>query len=254
LKKNILLITAFFILATSVYGCLNIITLSNNAKQDTSINDDIGNLVKIDVYVNDVKVETPVHINNTQPKISGPYNLSDFVLLEPVCEAMGATFEVESDFIKIFYHDETYLIKKRFYGQTEYWIIGEDVYVKFASIRYAMDGSLKQPDKNCMFLYTKDYIRLDIPATLEECYKALDEKLDKKTKDAIRKSSVEGLGEYHFGVGLWIRNTWIYPANDRIDKVFRDAGITDPDEMSYEIILGYHYYLNGVTYELGSRK
>ena len=96
-----------------------------------------------------------------------------------------------------------------------------------------------------------DFTRTDIPATLEECYAALDTLLDEATKEDIKTSSGDELiGNYHFGLGMWIRNNWIYPAADKIAKVFLDAGIDHPDDMSSIILEGYRSYLNGLAYEI----
>jgi len=245
MKRLVLLATILVIMAFSLYGC---------GGKNTSINDEIGNLVKIDVYVNDVKVDTPVHKNNKETGYIGAYNLGDYVLLKPVCEVIGATYEVKDDYIVIMHNNEAFKVEKSFIDQSRFWIIDGNVYIQFRSIRYAIDGSLKQDGNKGIYLYTKDYIRLDIPATLDECYKALDKELDFLTKQLIKNTKVENLGIHHFGTGLWIRNNWIYPGNNRIDKVFRDAGIYEPDEMSYEIIKGYHHYLNGLPYEIGTSK
>ena len=83
-------------------------------------------------------------------------------------------------------------------------------------------------------------------------YKALDNELDDETKNAIKESNVDDLIKYHFGLGTWIRNNWIYPTTEKIAKVFLDADIAHPDDMSHEIILGYHYYLNNIPYEIKS--
>jgi len=104
-----------------------------------------------------------------------------------------------------------------------------------------------------MYLYTRDYVRVDIPASLEECYKALDNKLDENTKKYIKNSSLKALPYRTFEIRMWIHSKWIHPANGRIDKVFRDAGYTNTDEMALEIIIGYHYYLNGIHYEINPK-
>jgi len=242
--KKSLFIILFLMLFIVLYGC---------SAADTSINDEIGNLIKINVYVNDIKVNTPVYKNNSSPPVDGPDNVGDFVLLKPVCEALGATYKLNDNSISLTYKNDEFIIEKTFFNSTNYWVIEDVVYVSFSSIRYAMDGSLKQDDYRSMYLYTKDFERLDIPSTLEECYAVLDKELDVKTKNAIKNSSIDDLIEYHFGLGTWIRNNWIYPANDRIEKVFLEAGFDHPDDMSQEIIVGYHYYLNGQPYEIKAR-
>ncbi|MCL2671775.1 MAG: hypothetical protein FWF10_07050 [Clostridiales bacterium] len=211
----------------------------------------MGALVVIDVYVNDVKVETPVYRDTNALEIAGPDNLSDFVLLAPVCEAIGASFSLQDNGIAILYSGESYFIDEILFGDPNYYISNDHVYIHFWAIRYAMNGSLKQDDYDSMYLYTADFERLDIPASLEECYAALDALLDDAFKEALRDADPNELYVYHFGLGMWIRNNWIYPSENRITKVFVDAGFEEADGMSSAIIRGYHYYLNGLPYELG---
>ena len=181
------------------------------------------------------------------PPVEGPDNVSDYVLLKPVCEAMKATFKLNDSSIKIKYKGKKYTISQPF-NEPCFWVVDDNVYVEFSSIRYAMDGTLKQDDYKSMYLYTKDFARPDIPATLDECYKALDKELDEKTKNEIKNAGVEDLSKYHFGLGQWIRNNWIYATEDRISKFFLDKGIKHPDDMSSIIITGYYYYLNNAPY------
>ena len=56
---------------------------------------------------------------------------------------------------------------------------------------------------------------MDIPKTLSECYEYLNNTLDEKRKEKIKK---EGGSCEHFGLGLWIRNNWIYPNKNRSRK------------------------------------
>ena len=210
----------------------------------------IGPLIEIDVYVNDIKVNTPVYKNNTTPPVAGPHNLGDFVLLEPVCEALGATFECGGGQITLLYKETKYVIEETIFGRVHFVVEEDAIYVSFGSLRFAMDGGLKQDDYDSMYLYTPDFERLDIPATLEECYAALDDLLNDEVKEDIKTSDESELVKYHFGLGMWIRNNWIYPTDDRITKVLHDAGVEEADGMSSIIIHGYHNYLNGIDYEI----
>ena len=233
-----------------------IITMSSCTQKPSfisneSLSDEIGREMKIVVYVNNIEIPTPVYENKT--------GSGYIVLLEPICEALDATFEFVNDSIIIKYNDEEFIIDKVIPGFniTTYWVVDEKVFILFGLLSYTMEGSIKQNDYQSMYLFTKDFVRLDIPATLDECYEVLDNELTGKAKRDIKKSSLDGLIDYHFGLGLWIRNNWIYPvysAEDRIVRVFLDAGITHPDDMSHEIITGYHYYLNSIVYEIGKSK
>ena len=50
------------------------------------------------------------------------------------------------------------------------------------------------------------------PKTKEECFAQLDEMLSEEDKKALMEN--EDLFDYHFTLGLWIRNNWIYPMGD----------------------------------------
>ena len=114
-----------------------------------------------------------------------------------------------------------------------------------------------------------------IPSTLEECYVELDAiLLDEEISD-IRNAGNgnlfksggfpdgrwdelidEGfdpvdldLSAAHFGLGLWIRNSWIYPSPySNIASKLLMAGIRHPDDMSSIIVSGYYQYLNDLPY------
>jgi hypothetical protein len=81
---------------------------------------------------------------------------------------------------------------------------------------------------------------MDIPKTLSECYEYLNNKLDEKRKEKIKK---EGGSCEHFGLGLWIRNNWIYP--NKNGKIFGKRYMLHVDDISSAILKGYHHYLNG---------
>ncbi|MDR1564032.1 MAG: hypothetical protein LBS74_03655 [Oscillospiraceae bacterium] len=255
MKKHITLVIALlmlFGLCACVSNGNSISSSSVDAAEESPIvsdnspnTDKIGKAVNIKVYVNEIEVDTPVYTNKESPPVSGPDNVSDYVLLRSVCKALGADIEVTDAAVIIKYKGESYKILK-----DEVSIIEDEIYVPFSSIRYSMNGSLKQETEEEMYLYTADFERLDIPATLEECYKALDKELKEEDKLKIKNSSVDDLGDYHFGLGMWIRNNWIYPTSNRIARVFLDAGINQPDTMSSMIIEGYHFYLNGLPYEI----
>jgi hypothetical protein len=88
------------------------------------------------------------------------------------------------------------------------------------------------------------------PATLEECYARLNIVVNKESKDILKNSATKDLILFNFEFGMWIRNFWIYPTYDsktKISKFFLDQNITEPDEMSYMIIIGYFYHLNGIN-------
>ena len=116
-----------------------------------------------------------------------------------------------------------------------------------------------------------------IPSTLEECYTALDFNLYQEDKNNIRDAGngnlyrlvsyrldlwdelvAKGLDPVlldldaaNFGLGMWIRNNWIYKSpHSNIAYKFLLAGVMHPDDMSHFILMGYHLYLNNLPYKI----
>lgn len=236
------------------------------------VNKHIGNLVEIDVYVNNEKIGTPVYKNLDSPAMEGPDNLSDYVLIAPIFEEIGAkvSFENSSTVVissntvgnyKILIGEKIYKYKdssfnnariEEAYDLSDSYLVNDKVVIPFSTIRYIIDGSLKQDDYHSMYLYSSDFERTDIPETLEECYSKLDSVLSESEKKVLKDSSKEQLASYHFSLGLWIRNNWIRPTDSRIAKVFLDKGIPHPDDMSKMIIEGYYNHLNGKPYKINN--
>ena len=83
-----------------------------------------------------------------------------------------------------------------------------------------------------------------IPKDLVECYRELDKKLDAASKQKLKFSP--DLAEFHFGVGLWIRNDWGLWGGSRLQQYFSERGVEHPDDKSGIILYGYQKYLNGI--------
>ena len=86
----------------------------------------------------------------------------------------------------------------------------------------------------------------DKPKTKKECFAQLDEMLSDADKQGIMKT--KDLIEFHFSLGMWIRNNWIYDCSpedaENLYKAFGvDTVICQPDELSSEIIEAYQKYL-----------
>ena len=85
-----------------------------------------------------------------------------------------------------------------------------------------------------------------IPKTKQEAFDQLDRMLTKEEMEKMM--SVGDTIEYHFTLGLWIRNNWIYEQDEedvnRLAKAFRIEFIVfDPDSLSEKIIESYQKYL-----------
>ena len=84
-----------------------------------------------------------------------------------------------------------------------------------------------------------------IPQTKNEAFAQLDEMLSEKDKqDFVKRDAIE----FHFSLGMWIRNNWIYKQEEedvnRLAKAFRiEFIIFDPDGLSGQIIESYQRHL-----------
>ena len=84
-----------------------------------------------------------------------------------------------------------------------------------------------------------------IPHTKEEAFAQLDELLSEKDKNEL---VIGDAIEFHFSLGMWIRNNWVYEQDEvdvtRLAKAFRmDYIVFDPDSLSGKIIESYQRYL-----------
>jgi len=216
-------------------------------------------VLNIKAYLNNTEIDGPVYKD-----MYGINNLSSLVKLTSIFKLLEAEIKINGNTIDI-QGKKTGNIKIKYINQNNISIYGslidEDVrqnqtnnslilinneyYIRISMVRYLINGAL-QEDKNSVTLYTRDYERQDIPATLNDCYTALNKTLNDEIKIDIKISSITELIKYHMGLGMWIRNNWIRQTNNRITKLFLDNGLRSPDDMSQTIIIGYHYYLNGI--------
>lgn len=84
-----------------------------------------------------------------------------------------------------------------------------------------------------------------MPKTKDEAFSQLDEMLSDKEKREIAKRDPI---EYHFSLGVWIRNNWIYQQEEedvkRLAKAFRTEKLFfEADDLSMKIIEDYQRYL-----------
>ena len=84
-----------------------------------------------------------------------------------------------------------------------------------------------------------------IPKTKNEAFAQLDAMLSEEEKRELVKSDPI---EYHFSLGMWIRNNWIYEQEGedvkRLAKAFRTEMLFfEADDLSMKIIEYYQRYL-----------
>lgn len=86
---------------------------------------------------------------------------------------------------------------------------------------------------------------MNVPKTKNEAFAQLDAMLSEDDKKALITGDAI---EFHFSLGMWIRNNWIYEQDgedvNRLAKAFRtDMVIFEADTLSGKIIEYYQRYL-----------
>lgn len=83
------------------------------------------------------------------------------------------------------------------------------------------------------------------PRTAEEAFKRLDKRLTQDEKQQIVDS--DGMSEFHFGLGMWIRNYWIHTGErENLVSLLKDLGESEfliGDMASSAILDAYQKHL-----------
>ena len=84
------------------------------------------------------------------------------------------------------------------------------------------------------------------PKTKKECFAQLDEMLSETDKKAIAEA--KDIIEFHFTLGLWIRNNWLYDrSEEELESLGKAFGVEMPffeaDDLSSEILEAYKRHL-----------
>ena len=87
---------------------------------------------------------------------------------------------------------------------------------------------------------------MNLPRNKKECFAQLDEMLSEADKKAIVEA--EDLFVFHFTLGLWIRNNWLYERNEEeLESLSKAFGVDIPyfaaDDLSSEILEAYQKHL-----------
>ena len=87
------------------------------------------------------------------------------------------------------------------------------------------------------------------PLTKEIAFTRLDKRLSEEDKMAILKA--KDMIEFHFSLGMWIRNTWIYGnEEERVEALAKDLGeeiFWDADSVSSALLDGYKKHLRKLS-------
>lgn len=88
-------------------------------------------------------------------------------------------------------------------------------------------------------------MKKNCPLTKEIAFARLDKRLSEEDKKAILKA--RDMIEFHFTLGMWIRNTWIYGnEEERVQALAKDLGEVvcfSADDLSSAILDGYKKHL-----------
>jgi len=78
-----------------------------------------------------------------------------------------------------------------------------------------------------------------IPKDLEDCFAELDKLWPAGKREEFRNKPEEALIEYHFELGMWMRNRWRLWAGSRLQNYFAALGVPHPESISSIIITSY---------------
>ena len=83
------------------------------------------------------------------------------------------------------------------------------------------------------------------PKTAAEAWKRLDKRLSEEDKKAIKEA--EDLVDFHFSLGMWIRNYWIYTGErENLESLMKELGEPEflmGDMVSSAILDAYQKHL-----------
>ena len=99
-------------------------------------------------------------------------------------------------------------------------------------------------------------MKKNCPLTKEIAFARLDKRLSQEDKNTILKA--RDMIEFHFTLGMWIRNTWIYGnEEERVQALAKDLGEVgwfSADDLSSAILDGYKKHLKKLQNAATSKK
>lgn len=89
-----------------------------------------------------------------------------------------------------------------------------------------------------------------VPASLPECFEILDAVVDEETKEQLKTCEKDRIEEFHFNLGLYMRNNWLYDRSSPLVIYFHLIGLNwkREDDVSTLLIDLYRQYLNGASF------
>jgi len=89
-----------------------------------------------------------------------------------------------------------------------------------------------------------------VPRNLDDAFNELDKILKPEEVEKMKAGAEDDMSQYHFGLGMSLRNSWGLWKHSRLAKWFNDIGIHHPDDMSGVILTSYWRHLNGKPLEI----
>jgi hypothetical protein len=89
-----------------------------------------------------------------------------------------------------------------------------------------------------------------IPKDLDDCFVQLKKTLSKEQVEEMKEGLEDDMINYHFGLGMSLRNTWGLWGGSRLARWFNEKGIHHPDDMSGVILDSFWRQLNGKPIDL----
>jgi hypothetical protein len=83
-----------------------------------------------------------------------------------------------------------------------------------------------------------------IPKDLDDCFVQMKKLLKPEDVEKMKSGTEDDMIQYHFGLGMWIRNNWGLWGGSRLAKWFNGQGIYHPDDMSGIILDSFWRHLN----------
>lgn len=84
-----------------------------------------------------------------------------------------------------------------------------------------------------------------LPQPIREAFRRLDHDLTEKDRATIRSTPPEDMINYHFGLGMYVRNEYGLWRGSPLQAYFLARGVRHPDDMSGVLLDAYRLYLRG---------
>lgn len=84
---------------------------------------------------------------------------------------------------------------------------------------------------------------MNLTTQLNDCFKTLEGLFNPETMEEFLNTSYANLADYHFGLGLWLRNNPLDKGQPLFNHL-RRLGIDNKDDMSALIIRLFYLYMH----------